>query len=101
VRNIDEVRAWILAWVERELQVSAKEIATDASLLNYGMDSVNAIMLIGDLESELNLRLPPRCSGIIQRLTHWLTSWFQMECRRPNLSKQVIQRLGSARNLAR
>jgi len=59
LRNFDEVRAWILAWVERELRVSAKEISTDTSLLNYGMDSVNAIMLVGDLESQLNLRLPP------------------------------------------
>ena len=57
--KFNEIRTWILAWVERELRVPAEEISTDASLLNYGMDSVNAIMLVGDLESQLNLRLPP------------------------------------------
>lgn len=58
LRDYDEVRDWILAWVERELRIPAKEISTDTSLLNYGMDSVNAIMLVGDLESQMNLRLP-------------------------------------------
>ena len=57
--NLESVRAWILAWLERELDVPAAGIATDETLLNYGMDSVNAIMLVGDLENMLKLRLPP------------------------------------------
>ncbi len=53
------IQQWIVKWISAELDLPAKEIATDENLLNYGMDSVNAIMLVGDLENQFALRLPP------------------------------------------
>lgn len=55
----DDLRQWILAWLARELQVPETSIGADESLLRYKMDSVNAIMLVGDLEDRLGIRLSP------------------------------------------
>ena len=54
-----EIRNWILNWIQRELGVSSNEVKTDENLLNYGIDSVNAIMLVGDLESQFRIKLAP------------------------------------------
>jgi acyl carrier protein len=59
LKDFTEVQTWILTWLERELRASTSRIAPDETLLNYGMDSVTAIMLVGDLENLLKTRLPP------------------------------------------
>jgi acyl carrier protein len=53
------VRAWIREWLQRELQIDAASIAPDRPLFSYGMDSIHAMMLVGDLEEMLAMRLPP------------------------------------------
>ena len=50
---------WLIDWVANELKLARDEIRSDENLLNYGMDSVNAIMLVGDLEDRLGAKLPP------------------------------------------
>lgn len=50
---------WLIDWVAQELKLAPHEIRSDENLLNYGMDSVNAIMLVGDLEDRLGSKLPP------------------------------------------
>ena len=55
----DSLRNWIADWLARELQVPRADIAPDENLLTYGMDSVSAVMLVGDLEDHLGLRLTP------------------------------------------
>lgn len=52
-------RDWIINWLVEQLDLQADKIDLKESLLLYGMDSVNAIMLVGDLESQFQLRLPP------------------------------------------
>ncbi len=54
-----EWERWLIQWLASELKLSPQEIRNDESLLNYGMDSVNAIMLVGDLEDRLGGKLPP------------------------------------------
>lgn len=58
---VDEaaIRTWMVKWLSRELKLAPTEISPDESLLTYGMDSINAIMLVGDMEDYLGLRLPP------------------------------------------
>ncbi len=57
--NPDQLRDWILEWLAKELQLPRHRIRGDENLQHYRMDSVNAIMLVGDLEDRLGLRLPP------------------------------------------
>jgi acyl carrier protein len=50
---------WIRRWLERELRLAPEDIAADTTFVRYGMDSVHAMMLVGDLEEFLKRRLPP------------------------------------------
>lgn len=49
---------WILNWLTTQLNLKSDEIEPDKNLLLYGMDSVHAIMLVGDLESHFGIKLP-------------------------------------------
>ena len=50
---------WIRGWLGRELKLAPEDIAADKTFVRYGMDSVHAMMLVGDLEEHLKRRLPP------------------------------------------
>ncbi len=54
-----ELHEWIRGWLGRELKLSLDDIAADKTFVRYGMDSVHAMMLVGDLEEHLKRRLPP------------------------------------------
>jgi acyl carrier protein len=54
-----ELHEWIRGWLGRELKLSPDDIAADKTFVRYGMDSVHAMMLVGDLEEHLKRRLPP------------------------------------------
>ena len=51
--------AWITAWLRTELKLADAPVATDATFVRFGMDSVHAMMMIGDLEEHLDRRLSP------------------------------------------
>jgi len=50
---------WIRGWLGRELKLAPEDISADKTFVRYGMDSVHAMMLVGDLEEHLKRRLPP------------------------------------------
>jgi acyl carrier protein len=50
---------WIEGWLARELKLPRDDIAASKTFVRYGMDSVHAMMLVGDLEEHLKRRLPP------------------------------------------
>lgn len=50
---------WIREWMQRELSIAAADLTADRTFVQYGMDSVHAMMLVGDLEEHLSRRLPP------------------------------------------
>lgn len=56
--NAQELTSWILDWMKREMRLTG-EIARGENFTRYGMDSVHATMLAGDLEELLARRLPP------------------------------------------
>jgi acyl carrier protein len=59
--NVDQagLSDWISGWLVRELKLGSAAPDRDATFIAYGMDSVHAMMLVGDLEDLLNRRLPP------------------------------------------
>jgi len=57
--STDAHRDWVNCWLVNHLEIKPEELDPNENLLMYGMDSVNAIMLVGDLESHFELRLPP------------------------------------------
>ncbi len=57
--DLTQLQQWITEWLSRELKRPVHAIGPTENLLNYGMDSVNATMLVGDLEDHLGIRLSP------------------------------------------
>jgi len=54
-----ELSQWIGTWISRELKLSNSQITPEKTFVRYGMDSMHAMMLVGDLEQLLARRLPP------------------------------------------
>jgi acyl carrier protein len=50
---------WIRQWLGKELKRTPEDIDGETMFVRYGLDSVQAMMLVGDLEDRLNRRLPP------------------------------------------
>jgi acyl carrier protein len=57
--SIASLTSWLIDWLARELRIDRSSIDPGQSFLSYGMDSVQAMTMVGDLESMLMLRLPP------------------------------------------
>lgn len=54
-----QLKAWIVQRIARELSVSAEEIDPSAPMIRYGLESVAAVGISGELEQALGRRLPP------------------------------------------
>ncbi|MBZ3906728.1 acyl carrier protein [Streptomyces brasiliscabiei] len=54
-----ELRSWLRARVAHYAQRDVADITTTASLTAYGLDSVYALVLCGDIEDHLGLVLEP------------------------------------------
>lgn len=55
---IDTLKTWLIAWLANEQRVGQETINPGESFLSYGVDSVQAMSLVGDLETTLGRRLP-------------------------------------------
>ncbi len=54
-----ELRAWLAERVAAYVQRSPSELAYDVPLAEYGLDSVYALTLSGDIEDHLGIALEP------------------------------------------
>jgi acyl carrier protein len=57
-RLAEAIQAWMVVRLAEELKVSSAEIDTRAALLSYGIDSVVAFNLTGELADRLGRELP-------------------------------------------
>ena len=53
------IETWLVNWTAEQLDLKTTEIDIHQSFLNYNMNSVTAMMLVGDLEDWLACRLSP------------------------------------------
>lgn len=72
----EEIRGWLLEKLAEVLKADPAALDTAAPLTRFGLDSMDAITLSGDLEDWLELRLPstllwdyPTIDGIVTYLT--------------------------------
>jgi phthiocerol/phenolphthiocerol synthesis type-I polyketide synthase B len=58
---IDEtrVREWVRDYLVRLLGMPAEAISLDCTLADYGLDSVDAVVMAGELEFAFNLEIDP------------------------------------------
>src|SRR5436309_3250357 len=59
VQSVESVEQWLAGWTEGELGLDRREIDPTRAFLSYGIDSMHAMMLVGDLEGGIGMRLPP------------------------------------------
>jgi acyl carrier protein len=57
--SVDSFKSWLIGWLGEELAVDHLPINPAHSFLSYGMDSVQAMSMVGDLEAKFGRRLPP------------------------------------------
>jgi phthiocerol/phenolphthiocerol synthesis type-I polyketide synthase B len=53
------LRNWVRTHLAHLLGVASDSIALDKSLADYGLDSVDAVLMAGELEEALNLEIDP------------------------------------------
>lgn len=57
--SVDAIRGWLVGWMANELNIEVAEVEPEKPFLGYGMDSMSAMMLVGDLEGLTGYKLPP------------------------------------------
>ncbi len=54
----DSLKVWLIDWMARELKRDRSKIDPGRNFTSYGLDSVKAMLLLGDIEAKLDLELP-------------------------------------------
>ncbi len=75
-KNTETIRAWISQRLVDVLHIDSSEIEDDLPFASYGLGSINAAGLTGDLENWLGVKLPPTLLydyPTIASLAHYLT----------------------------
>lgn len=54
----DAIERWLIARLAEELREAEESLDPEARLAGYGLDSMTAVVLTGDLEEWLGLELP-------------------------------------------
>ena len=56
--NLESIQNWLVAQLSEQLSLDSNTIDVNESLTRYGLDSIDAVTLVGDLEDWLDLELP-------------------------------------------
>lgn len=56
--ELDSLRQWLVQLLCRELRLEPSAIRTDRPLTEYGLDSMAALMVAGELEDRYRIELP-------------------------------------------
>ena len=57
--NEQQLRDWIRGHLAQRVGVPPEEIAFDRTLGDYGLDSVDAVLMAGELEEALGIEIDP------------------------------------------
>ena len=71
-----ELAAWITDSLVRELRIDSKQVTLGKPFTSYGVDSMLATMLVGDLEEHLSRRLSPTLAwnhSSVEKLAEYLS----------------------------
>jgi acyl carrier protein len=71
-----KLSVWITDWLARELRISQQQITLVKPFTSYGVDSMHATMLVGDLEEHLSRRLSPTLAWdypTVEKLAEYLS----------------------------
>lgn len=77
-----ELRAWLTGRVAQYLQLPTDEVDTGKPLADYGLDSVYALAICGDIEDHLDVRLDATIvwdHPTVDKLVHYLTEFLDQQ----------------------
>jgi acyl carrier protein len=57
--SVDSLKSWLVDWLAEALAMDGRQIDQSQPFLSYGLDSVQAMSMVGDLEATFGGRLPP------------------------------------------
>jgi acyl carrier protein len=57
--SVDSLKAWLVDWLAEALAMDGRQIEPSRPFLSYGLDSVQAMSMVGDLEATFGGRLSP------------------------------------------
>lgn len=55
----DDIQNWLISVIARSLKINPEDVDTSVAFHRYGMDSVVAVEITGDLEKCVDQSLPP------------------------------------------
>ena len=59
-----DLRAWVRSHLGRVLGMAPEQVGLDRTLADYGLDSVDAVLMAGELEEAFGVEIDP--AGFIQ-----------------------------------
>lgn len=68
-RTPEQIRSWLVDRVAYYVMLPAQEIEPDVSLAEYGLDSVYAFALCGEIEDTLGIPIEPTLLWDVDTLT--------------------------------
>jgi acyl carrier protein len=80
----EDIRSWLVNRVAYYLQLEPEEIDPDASLADYGLDSVYAFTLCGDIEDVLAMPIEPTLIWDVDSLTALTEHIVDLMARQPS-----------------
>lgn len=86
----EAVQTWLIQQLAQQLNLDAKTINVTEPLTRYGLDSIDAVTLVGDLEDSLDLELPSTLFWdypTIEKSAQYLTENFELTA--------IVERLGA------
>ena len=57
--SVESIRTWLIAWTARVAELDPAEVDPSEPLSSYGLTSIEAVLLSGELEDWIGLQLPP------------------------------------------
>ncbi len=89
--SVDSLKSWLSGWLGEELAMDPTELDTGQTFLSYGLDSVQAMSMVGDLEAKFSRRLAPTLAWdypTIDAMAEHLADQLRSEAVAPHMAVQ-------------
>lgn len=91
---VEAIQSWLVAKLAKQLSLNANTIDVREPLTRYGLDSIDAVTLVGDLEDWLELELPSTLLWdypSIEKAAQYLVQEFDVSAGLANAEPEVVK----------
>jgi acyl carrier protein len=93
------IQGWLVKQLSEQLSLDTKTINITEPLTRYGLDSIDAVTLVGDLEDALDLELPSTLfwdHPTIEKSAQFLVENFELSQALSNLESETLESTASS-----